>query len=66
MLRLTTRFAALCLATMAVGIAALASGKVRPAGPATVLLTGRNIDMTLHARIVGGETPDLAGGAAHA
>ena len=50
----------------AVGIAALASGKVRPAGPATLLLTGRNIDMTLHARIVGGETPDFAGGAAHA
>jgi threonine dehydratase len=44
----------------AVGLAALAAGKVRPAGPTAVVLTGRNIDMALHRRLVMGETPDLA------
>jgi threonine dehydratase len=43
----------------AVGIAALEAGKVRPAGPVTVVLTGKNIDMQMHRRIVAGETPDL-------
>lgn len=38
----------------AVGIAALLAGKVRPRGPASVLITGRNIAMDLHARIVAG------------
>lgn len=43
----------------AVGIAALDSGKVRSAGPVAVVLSGKNIDMGLHRRIVAGETPDL-------
>lgn len=50
----------------AVGIAALAGRKVRPSGPVIVVLSGRNIDMQLHARIIGGATPDIASGAAHA
>lgn len=44
----------------AVGIAALLSGKVRPAGPTVVLLSGCNIDMDLHRRIVSGEDVDVA------
>ena len=43
----------------AVGIAALLSGKVRPDGPTAVLLSGGNIDMTLHHRIVSGEDVDV-------
>ncbi|HEY6632180.1 MAG TPA: hydroxyectoine utilization dehydratase EutB [Rhizobiaceae bacterium] len=39
----------------AVGIAALLAGKVEPDGPVVVLLSGRNIDMALHRRIVCGE-----------
>jgi threonine dehydratase len=39
----------------AVGIAALLAGKVRLAGPVAVLLSGRNIDMDLHRRIINGE-----------
>ena len=39
----------------AVGIAALLAGKVRVSGPTVVLLSGRNIDMGLHRRIVCGE-----------
>jgi threonine dehydratase len=39
----------------AVGIAALLAGKVRAAGPTVVLLSGGNIDMALHRRIVCGE-----------
>jgi hypothetical protein len=31
-----------------------------------VVLSGRNIDMALHARIVAGETPDLLREVAHA
>ena len=50
----------------AVGIAALAAGKVRPSGPVTVVLSGHNIDMKLHARIVAGEARELTAGAAHA
>ena len=49
----------------AVGIAALDTGKVRLTGPAVVLLSGKNIDMDLHRRIVSGETPDLAAERAH-
>jgi threonine dehydratase len=41
----------------AVGIAALLSGKFQPTGPVVLVLSGRNIDMGLHRRIVGGETP---------
>jgi len=50
----------------AVGIAALDAGRVRPQGPVAVILTGKNIDMALHRRIVMGEVPgddpDVAGG----
>lgn len=41
----------------AVGIAALLAGKVKPAGPAVIVLSGRNIDMALHRAIVCGENP---------
>jgi threonine dehydratase len=40
----------------AVGIAAILAGKLRLAGPTVVLLSGRNIDMALHRRIVCGQT----------
>lgn len=39
----------------AVGIAALLAGKIRADGPVGVILSGRNIDMELHRRIVCGE-----------
>jgi threonine dehydratase len=39
----------------AVGIGALLAGKVRVAGPTVLILSGRNIDMDLHRRIVCGE-----------
>jgi threonine dehydratase len=38
----------------AVGIAALLAGKVKPAGATVVLISGRNIDMSLHHDIVCG------------
>ncbi|MCG8274610.1 hydroxyectoine utilization dehydratase EutB [Aquamicrobium sp. NLF2-7] len=38
----------------AVGIAALLAGKVEPAGPTILILSGRNIDMGLHRDIVCG------------
>ena len=38
----------------AVGIAALLSGKVRSGGAIAVILSGRNIDMGLHRRIING------------
>jgi threonine dehydratase len=41
----------------AVGIAALLAGKVAPVGPIVAVLSGRNIDMTLHRRIICGEMP---------
>ncbi|WP_143957892.1 hydroxyectoine utilization dehydratase EutB [Rhodoligotrophos appendicifer] len=37
----------------AVGVAALLSGKVKPDGPVVAVLSGRNIDMASHNRIVG-------------
>jgi threonine dehydratase len=43
----------------AVGVAALLAGKVEARGPTIVLLSGGNIDMALHARIVAGDSPDL-------
>jgi threonine dehydratase len=50
-----------------VGAAALLAGKVAPDGPTIVLLSGANIDMTLHHRIASGEDVDLmAEGAAWA
>lgn len=39
----------------AVGIAALLAGKVKTKGPVVVLLSGRNIDMNAHRRIICGE-----------
>lgn len=48
----------------AVGIAALLSRKVAPQGPTMVLLSGGNIDMAMHHRIVSGETVDVAAEAA--
>lgn len=44
----------------AVGIAALLAGRVEPKGPTVVIVSGRNIDMALHRKIVCGEHP-LAG-----
>jgi len=48
----------------AVGIAALIAGRVRPVGPTVAILSGRNIDMDLHRRIVSGENPFAAEDAA--
>lgn len=46
----------------AVGIAALLSEKiVRPTGPLVVVLSGRNIDMNLHRRVVNGEMDPFGG-----
>lgn len=42
-----------------VGIAALLAGKVRARGTCAALVTGQNIDMTLHKRLIDGETVDL-------
>ncbi|TGQ42076.1 hydroxyectoine utilization dehydratase EutB [Mesorhizobium sp. M00.F.Ca.ET.216.01.1.1] len=39
----------------AVGIAALLAGKLRANGPVVLILSGRNIDMTLHRKVVCGE-----------
>mgnify|MGYP002622005259 FL=1 len=47
----------------AVGIAALIAGRARPVGPTVAILSGRNIDMDLHRRVVCGENP-FAGDAA--
>lgn len=43
----------------AVGIAALLSGKAKPDGPTALLLSGGNIDMNLHHRIISGEDVDV-------
>jgi threonine dehydratase len=45
-----------------VGVAALLSRKVTPSGPCAVLLSGGNIDMKLHHRIISGEDVDVTGG----
>ena len=42
-----------------VGIAALLAGKVKPDGSTAVLLSGSNIDLKLHHRIVSGEDVDV-------
>ena len=42
-----------------VGIAALLAGKIANPGKCVVLVTGRNIDMTLHKRLIDGENVDL-------
>ena len=44
----------------AVGMAALLSGKVSPTGPTLVLVSGGNIDMRLHHRIISGENVDVS------
>jgi threonine dehydratase len=44
----------------AVGVAALLAGKLAPAGPTMLLLSGGNIDMGLHLRIASGEDVNLA------
>ncbi len=43
----------------AVGIAALLSGRVRPSGSTLTLISGCNIDMRLHHRIISGENVDV-------
>jgi len=47
-----------------IGMAALLAGKVRARGVTVVLLSGRNIDMRLHHRLIGGERVDLEAEAA--
>jgi threonine dehydratase len=47
----------------AVGVAALLAGKVRPEGPVAVVLSGGNIDMKQHHRIISGEDVDVTLGA---
>lgn len=44
----------------AVGIGALVAGKIEPSGPVVAILSGGNIDMGQHARIVAGEDVDVA------
>lgn len=43
----------------AVGIAALLARKIAPVGPVVAVLSGRNIDMTLHRRIICGDIPAI-------
>ncbi len=38
----------------AIGIAALLSRRIRPEGPVVAILSGRNVDMTLHRRVING------------
>jgi threonine dehydratase len=42
-----------------VGMAALLSGKVTLTGPTAVVLSGGNIDMALHHRVISGEDVDV-------
>ena len=44
----------------AVGIAALLAGKVRRPGVTAAVVSGGNIDMALHARLIRGERVELA------
>ena len=43
----------------AVGIAALLSGKIAGSGPVGVVLSGRNIDMGVHRKLISGEAVEL-------
>jgi threonine dehydratase len=43
-----------------VGLAALLSGRVKPTGTTVLLLSGGNIDMKLHHRIISGEDVDVS------
>ncbi|WP_434053801.1 MAG: hydroxyectoine utilization dehydratase EutB [Roseibium sp.] len=45
-----------------VGIAALMSGKIKDPGKCIVVVSGQNIDMSLHHRIISGEDVDVAQG----
>lgn len=47
----------------AVGVAALLADRLACAGPTVLLLSGRNVDMTLHHRLVSGEDVDLVAAA---
>ena len=42
-----------------VGLAAVLAGKIEPMASTCVVLSGCNIDMPLHHRIIGGENPEL-------
>ena len=44
-----------------VGIAAILSGKVKPTGTSVVVVSGENIDMKLHHRIISGKNVDVTG-----
>ena len=44
----------------AVGIAAVISGKVKPASPTAIIASGGNIDLALHHSIISGEFVDVA------
>ncbi|MEM1431036.1 MAG: hydroxyectoine utilization dehydratase EutB [Pseudomonadota bacterium] len=50
-----------CEGACVVGIAALQAGKLSLAGPAATIITGRNLDMALHARVMAGEDIQLGG-----
>jgi len=43
-----------CEGACVVGIAAVQAGKIRPKGPTATIVTGRNLDMGLHADIMQG------------
>ena len=44
----------------AVGLGAILSGKARPRGPTAIVLSGRNIDMEVHRRLIAGEAVEVA------
>jgi threonine dehydratase len=44
----------------AAGVAAVLAGRIRPDGPVMLLLSGGNIDMALHHRIICGEDVDIS------
>ncbi len=48
-----------CEGACVVGIAALQSGKISLTGPTATIITGRNLDMTMHAQIMAGEDVHL-------
>lgn len=50
-----------CEGGSAVPVAALMTGKVKLAGPAALIVTGRNVDMRVHADIMAGRDVQLGG-----
>lgn len=48
----------------AVGIAALLAGRISPSGSVVVILSGRNVDMSLHRRVINGASSAELEGAA--